>query len=270
MIAEPPTIPSIELSGLLAEGGHGTLYRGVDLANRQRVAVKITECGSSSRRRSDLLREGKCLQRMEHPNIVAVYRYGALENHVYMVMEYIRGMTLERFLRKHPDELRGLARDVIAQMSSALEYLHGLSPPVIHRDLSPANILIDMHNQRAVLIDFGAAVSTTSRVPFTPGFACPDRMMDMPPAAAMDLYSLGALIEWMRTELSLPAPSFARWSAALRQEQAQKRPDAMAIRRMVTAGSDAWNGWWVLAAMMLGMFVLVTLAAGAWLIWWLF
>src|SRR5437899_2414567 len=96
--------------------------------------------------------EARMIAHLRHPNIVQVYDYGEHEDHVYIVMELVEGVTLR-------DQISGpmaasRTMNVIGQIAAALDYAHAAG--VVHRDVKPANILIDGEG-RALLTDFGIA-----------------------------------------------------------------------------------------------------------------
>jgi serine/threonine protein kinase len=148
---------------VLGEGGMGRVYlaRDTRLSDRA-VAVKEMHVGEGIQEQKaveDFNRERDILARLSHPGIPGIIDYLALERRHYLVMEYIPGGDLQGRLDKLGPNGR-LPENVVLQWGSqildVLSFLHAQQPPIIYRDLKPANIMID-ENGRAMLIDFGIA-----------------------------------------------------------------------------------------------------------------
>src|SRR5207244_9888900 len=141
--------------------------------------------------------EARMIAHLRHPNIVQVYDYGEHEDLVYIVMELVEGVTLR-------DQISGpmaasRTMNVIGQIAAALDYAHAAG--VVHRDVKPANILIDAEG-RALLTDFGIArmlLSTTGLTREQASIGTPEYMSPEQAAAEpdigprSDLYSLGVV-----------------------------------------------------------------------------
>jgi serine/threonine protein kinase len=148
---------------LLGVGGMGRVYLANDtrLANRP-VAVKEMILGDGVQERKaieDFQREASVLARLSHPSIPQIIDYFGEQGRHYLVMEYVAGGDLQHQL----DEMGVGARmpearvlEIARQLLDVLQLLHDQKPPIVYRDLKPANIMID-HNGRAMLIDFGIA-----------------------------------------------------------------------------------------------------------------
>jgi serine/threonine protein kinase len=148
---------------LLGAGGMGRVYLANDtrLANRP-VAAKEMILGDGVQERKaveDFNREASVLARLSHPSIPQIIDYFGEQGRHYLVMEYVAGGDLQHRL----DEMGAGARmgeadvlDMARQLLDVLQFLHSQKPPIIYRDLKPANIMID-HHGRAMLIDFGIA-----------------------------------------------------------------------------------------------------------------
>lgn len=148
-------LPQYEIKALIARGGMGAVYRGVQKALERDVAIKIlpAELGDDLEFISRFQREARVLARLMHPGIVAIFDFGqTLACHPYFVMEYV-GTDLSRVIKKNVmTPTRAL--ELILQICDALHYAH--CQGVIHRDIKPANILITADG-RAKLADFGIA-----------------------------------------------------------------------------------------------------------------
>ncbi len=132
------------------------MYLAEDTALRRYVALKVL-LGNLARNPS-LVRlmqlEAKAAAPLQHPNIVRIYSAGIDQGTPYISMEYVEGEPLDRFLKRHGRLHWTNAFYIAGQVAEALRYTH--SRGVIHRDVKPANILLD-RNGRARLTDFGIA-----------------------------------------------------------------------------------------------------------------
>ena len=172
------------IDAVLGQGGFGITYMAEDIGLKSTVVIKeyfpgqlaVREATTlvhprSSREaeiyefgRNRFLQEARILAVCEHPNIVGVRRVIEANNTAYMALNFVRGMSLEQWLthlKRHPTqaELDAIARPLL----SAMDYIHGLARPIIHRDISPDNIMM-RDGTVPMLIDFGAArVDTAGR-----------------------------------------------------------------------------------------------------------
>jgi hypothetical protein len=101
-------------------------------------------------------REALLLARLDHPQIAQVYDHFTEDDRNYMRLEYLAGETLREHVGKNGTQKEELVLDWFKQLANILVYLHELSPPVVHRDLAPDNIIL-REDGRLGLIDFGAA-----------------------------------------------------------------------------------------------------------------
>ncbi len=151
-------IGTIEIRRFLAEGGMGRVYVGYDDGLQREVALKaIRPDRWSSASRSRLLSEARALSRLNHPHICAIHGYVPGEESDFLVLELIRGRTLQEILEE--DTLDFRSRMAIAEeIAAALAAAHAQG--VIHRDLKPANVMLTLDSGVKVL-DFGIARMTS-------------------------------------------------------------------------------------------------------------
>ncbi|MFT3878775.1 MAG: WD40 repeat domain-containing serine/threonine protein kinase [Gemmatales bacterium] len=142
-----PTIPGYELLTELGRGGMGVVYKALDLKLKRHVAIKMLldpEFASPEQRMRFKI-EAEAVAQLKHPNIVQVYELGEMPGtkssipHPYMVLEYIDGPTLFRYMRQHTFTEREIAT-LMVTLARAMQHAHDHG--LIHRDLKPANILI--------------------------------------------------------------------------------------------------------------------------------
>lgn len=196
----------------VGQGGFGAVYKAMDthFANRL-VAVK--EMGQNSldpRDRAAAVEsfnhEANLLANLTHPNLPRIYEQFTELGRSYLVMDFIEGETLEHMLRRL-DTARVPVAKILAialQLCTVLEYLHTRKPPIIFRDLKPANVMVNPTGH-AYLIDFGIArhfkpgqkKDTTALG--SSGYAPPEQYGKSQTTARADIYSLGATLHQLLT-----------------------------------------------------------------------
>ncbi|MFN0083901.1 MAG: protein kinase domain-containing protein [Blastocatellia bacterium] len=147
-------------------GGMGSVYMAEDqnLANRPVAVKEMIEMFADESARAkaieDFKREAELLAKLDHPSIPTIYQYFLDTNRgrYYLVMKYIDGGDLaarQRASGGKVDEL--LATRWAIDVCDVLDYIHTQDPPIIYRDLKPANLMIDSRTNRVMLVDFGIA-----------------------------------------------------------------------------------------------------------------
>src|SRR6478672_7955321 len=148
-------IKGYELQNELGAGGFGAVYRATQPLLGREVAVKIIQPRYANH--PNFIRnfeaEAQLVARLEHPYIVPLYDYWRDPSGAYLVMRYVRGGSLLNYLREGPWALNDTVR-LLDQIGGALTVAHRQG--VIHRDVKPANILLD-EDHNAYLADFGIA-----------------------------------------------------------------------------------------------------------------
>jgi serine/threonine protein kinase len=145
--------------------------------------------------------EASILEGLNHPQIVKLLDFFLEDHRAYLVMEHIDGLSLRQLVQKNGplplDQILSLSK----QMCNVLEYLHSLSPAVVHRDFTPDNLILDS-NGRLVLIDFNVAQqkqwTTTSTVVGKHAYL-PAEQFRGKPTTQSDLYALGATLFFLFT-----------------------------------------------------------------------
>jgi serine/threonine protein kinase len=186
-------------------GGMGSVYLAEDqnLANRPVAVKEMVEmfADESTRQKAieDFKREAELLARLDHPSIPTIYQYFLDLNRgrYYLVMKYIDGGDLARRQRDRGGRIDELTVTKWAiDTCDVLDYIHGQDPPIIYRDLKPANLMIDARTNRIMLVDFGIArfVAPHQRgvtAIGTMGYAPPELFAGKVESRS-DIYSLGA------------------------------------------------------------------------------
>ena len=139
--------------GELGSGGFGSVYLAEDQTLRKMWAIKKIPEG--------LLKEAaeaelSVLTRASHPGIVRITDVFRTDGHIYIVMDHVKGMNLSKLIRSGIKIPEKTLFTWIIEICDAVSYLHGMSPPVIIRDLKPDNIMVRPEGH-IILIDFGAA-----------------------------------------------------------------------------------------------------------------
>ena len=184
------------------QGGMATVYRALDIALDREVAIKVFDPELTSKGVSPglFLHEARIAATINHPAVVPIYSCGEWDGSAYIVMQYMGGGTLESRLRKAKGRLPVMEtcrwiRDVCEGLDAAREL------GVVHHDIKPANILLDL-DSNAKISDFGLAqvVSGRSASSFlaptkmwlSPQYVSPEKVLTGEEGPEGDVYSLGA------------------------------------------------------------------------------
>src|SRR5260370_14204607 len=147
----------------LGGGGMKLVYLAEDLRLAARPCAlaemvdSITNPDMQKQAVAAFQREADMLAQLSNEHIPRGFDRFSEQNHHYLVMEFVDGTTLEDTLRQSGGKLsEAIVTDIALQVLATLEYLHGLQPPVIYRDLKPSNVMLTRNGQ-VKLIDFGIA-----------------------------------------------------------------------------------------------------------------
>src|SRR5437667_883501 len=261
--ATGPLIPSYLLHSRysivsqIGTGGFGAVYQAKDtLFSHRLVAIKeMNQDGLSTRELAEATaafeREALLLSNLTHPNLPRIHDHFSEHRRSYVVMDYIAGDTLEDYLDKVVQRLPvEMVLEIGIQLATVLDYLHNHQPPIIFRDVKPANIMRNADNH-VYLIDFGIARhfkpgKAKDTIPLSSkGYAAPEQYGKAQTTCQSDIYGLGATLHQLLTgddpSLTLfhfqavpssRSPIFAQLNALLKQMvemEMSKRPASVAI-----------------------------------------
>ena len=199
------TADEYEIDREIGRGGMAAVFLARDIALQRRVAIKVmlpdlmTVQGVSER----FVIEARTAAHLDHPGIVTVYAVKQRGGLLFIVMKFIEGHTLEGVLRSQ-GRLDPVAVALIgSRVAESLHFAHGEG--VVHRDVKPSNIMIDMRG-RPVVTDFGIArvmtaqsITVAGSMLGTPTHMSPEQCRGLPATAASDQYSLGVTMYEMLT-----------------------------------------------------------------------
>ena len=184
----------------IGRGGMGEIFRATDTALGRAVAIKVLDdrYAQDFSVRQRFTREALAVARLSgNPNIVTIYDVGEQGDRPFIVMEYLAGGSLEQRLREQGAQSPAQALAWLEQAANALDAAHRNG--VVHRDVKPANLLLDVHG-RVHVADFGIAsaagmqsLTQTGTVLGTASYLSPEQASGETTSAASDLYSLGVV-----------------------------------------------------------------------------
>jgi len=212
----------VRIDSLLARGGMAEVYLGVHTTLQREVAVKIlrNQYEDDPALLERFQREARVVAKLRHQNIVQVFDYDAIDDRPYIVMEYISGPSLSKYLNALHEksgrlELPEINR-IISGVGSALQYAHNSG--VIHRDIKPGNIILTSHSRQItpgrrlppdfepVLTDFGlvrflnsSRQTSAGQTAGTPAYMSPEQARGEVTDGRTDIYSLGIVLYEMLT-----------------------------------------------------------------------
>jgi eukaryotic-like serine/threonine-protein kinase len=213
-----PVIPGYEVLGVLGRGGMGVVYRAWQKGLNRSVAVKRVHAGAQAGAKvlARFRVEAEAVARLQHPNIVQVHEVGEHAGSPFLVLELVEGRSLAQSLAGTPRPARPAA-ELVETLALAIHCAHRQG--VVHRDLTPANILLTADG-RPKITDFGLAKliigggdlrTQTGELLGTPSYMAPEQAASRHQAigAATDIYALGAILY----ELLTGRPPFKAESA---------------------------------------------------------
>jgi len=186
----------------IGSGGMAVVYAAQHTKLNRNVAIKVMHAGFQDD--EDLLarfrREAQIVATLEHPHIVPVYDFDEYQGQPYLVMRLIQGKSLKAHMRKRPLPLQEIST-ICSAIAQALTYAHQRG--VLHRDVKPANVMIDDQDEKPYLTDFGLAriaaqgesSLSAGMIVGTPHYLAPEQARgDLDLTPAVDVYALGVML----------------------------------------------------------------------------
>lgn len=187
----------------IGEGGMGVVYRGIDTRTEKEVAIKAIKAQGGAKASSvkRFEREMELSALLDHPNLVKILSFGESHGHPYLIMEYVKGKPLLRYVSQKEDMIKEKLF-IIKKVLHALEYAHKKN--ILHRDIKPSNILVKDDGE-PILMDFGLAKSTevtdksltqSGEVLGTPQYMAPEQAKGEKNKidSQTDIYGVGAVL----------------------------------------------------------------------------
>jgi len=188
---------------LIGRGSMGAVYKAKHVGLNRYVAVKLLPSVSNDPEMvKRLLFEARAIAKLEHPNIVQVYDVGFQRGYFFIVMQLLKGQTLEERLAEEKQLPVPTALEIIQDVAQGLAAAHAKG--IIHRDLKPANIMLT-EDGRARLTDFGLAQDAENPdgreglIVGTPYYMSPEQWLGHKADERSDLYSVGVILYQMVT-----------------------------------------------------------------------
>ena len=233
------TIGKYRIVGQLGRGGAGIVYKAVDETLGRDVAVKTLNPDLANTEVMSRFRaEATILAKLNHPHIATIFELFRSENDLLMVMEFVRGETLDKLSERVGPIAPDRAAYLIDLILSALEYAHRAG--VVHRDVKPANVMVTDEGGVKIM-DFGIArvlgaeqKTIDFRLMGTPAYMSPEQVVGEEVDGRSDLYSVGVLFYRLLTGA---LPFSADTALGMLQRQIRDNPTPIDTHR---AGLPAW------------------------------
>ncbi|MCY1063704.1 protein kinase [Nannocystis sp. RBIL2] len=231
----------------LGRGGMGVVYQATQIDLNRPVVLKVLapDWVGDSEALARFEREARGLSSLQHPNIVTIHDFGKVDGRAFIVMEYVQGETLDRFVRRRNHLTLADFVPIAAQVLKGLGEAH--SRGIIHRDIKPANIMLCERQGRAnyvKILDFGLAklVSgssdiTKQNVLGTPTCLSPEQILGEKIDQRVDVYAVGILFYFMLTGVM---PFQADNDASVLYKHVHEKPQP--IQELLPADSGAPEG----------------------------
>jgi serine/threonine protein kinase len=206
-----PLFPAYEIGGFVAQGGMGAVYHARQKSLDRPVAIKILprEFGSDGQFRTSFEAEAKAMAKLNHPNLLAVYDFGAIDGMLFIIMELVEGKSLHHSAHGIAIEQKEAAR-LVSGICRGLAHAHQAG--ILHRDIKPANILLTTKVEPKIG-DFGLARpvgqahGADETIFGTPGYSAPE-VLHNPNAVDQrtDIYAVGIILYELLTGQLPPDP----------------------------------------------------------------
>lgn len=227
------TIGKYRITGQVGRGATGIVYKALDETLDREVAIKVLNpdiAGAEVIRR--FRAEATTLAKLNHPEIATIYELLPTETDLLMVMEFVRGDTLEKFATRLSPMAPDRAAYLIDKILSGLEYAHRVG--IVHRDMKPANVMVtDLGGVK--IMDFGIArvrgaehMTIDGALMGTPAYMAPEQVLGHEIDGRADLYAVGVMFYRL---LAGALPFAADTAIGMLQRQITDLPTALHVHR---------------------------------------
>ncbi|BBM85871.1 serine/threonine-protein kinase [Candidatus Uabimicrobium amorphum] len=214
-----------KLGKIIGSGGMGRVYLGYNIQTKEKVAIKqiIFPANTRSQTRERAIREYEFLSAINHPNIVKAYDFYEIGDHIFLVMEYAEGVSLEEIIQNKPSSLSLKEQLAIAIQISQAVYLINTAG-IIHRDIKPLNIMVDERRKNVKLLDLGLGKDLEHRpndltqggAVGTPAYMSPEQIEGLI-SKNSDVFSVGTTLyqffAWAKLSPFQKATTISTWNA---------------------------------------------------------
>ena len=251
------TLGEYDIAGEIGRGGMAVVFLAHDLSLNRKVAIKalLPELLYTEGMDRRFKHEARIAAKLDHPNILVIHGVREANELLFIVMKLVEGLPLSAIVKATGPLPVPVVRLIMRYVAEALAYAHGEG--VIHRDVKPANIMVDRRGN-VVVMDFGIAkaaddahLTRTGLVIGTPAYMSPEQCLAQGVSAASDQYSLGVVAYELLTGKTpfRGSPLEMQWAHATAPPPTVRslRPDcppdldALVLRMLAKAPADRWR-----------------------------
>jgi serine/threonine protein kinase len=220
----PPNFGKYEIITHLASGGMADIFlcraRGIQGFEKLAIIKRVRQDRALDKKMVDLfLDEARLAASLQHPNIVQVFEFGIVEGSYFLAMEYVHGEDVHSLLMRMRETEAAIALPevlaIVVGVCQGLQYAHeclglnGRPLGIVHRDISPSNVLIS-YDGAVMITDFGIAMATSRSTETTTGtvrgklaYMSPEQCRGMPLDRRSDIFAIGTLLHELSTGKAL-------------------------------------------------------------------
>lgn len=218
----------------LGRGSMAIVFEAFQQSLKRKIAVKILPKSLMTHQAAERFQnEAEAAAVLAHPNIIPIYEIGEMPTFLFMNMQWVQGRDVAHYMRLAQNHVLPSKRilplsatlGIVVRILEALHYAHGQG--IIHRDMKPANILIERHTKRPLISDFGAACYLEDQsvggalIQGTPLYMAPEQMTGSAVDGRADMYAMGATLFQMLVG-ELPLKPYVSLAALMKDKRDSK------------------------------------------------